>query len=151
MTVETEAVTYYRSDPALMALCPGEIYANNNLTDAGITDAESTPDVWAGSEFQTCIVVRQRARVPTGALQSIQSQHTSVSQAIEVWAYAKTADEVEAVLNRIYALTMGHKFSGAFRAVQAGSMEIGDAPNLLGVKVAHDDYRMVGIRRAIAV
>lgn len=152
MSREAEVVTYLSADPTLTALVPGGIYAESDLPIAGLTDAEYMTDVWAGGTFKTAIVVRQRAPVPTGDLQSVVSQRTSTSQAVEVWAYAATADAIEAALNRVYTLMMGKRLAAAFSATWVGGLSISDAPELPpGIKVARIDFRIVSIRRAVAV
>lgn len=152
MSREAEVVTYLRADPTLEDLAPGGIYPDSDLGEEGITDPTTTPDVYAGGEFQTTIVVRERAPVPTGDLQSIGSQRTSTSQAIEVWVYALTADAIEAVLNRVYSLMMGKRLSKAFSATWAGGMPTQRAPELSSVIFTrHEDYRVVSIRMPAAV
>lgn len=153
MSRETEGAAVLRADATLVALTPGKIYAYGQLTAAGITDATLTPAVWAGGTFKSAIVVRQRAPVPTGDLQSIRSQRTSTSQAIEVWAYALSAAAIEAIQNRVYALLMGKRLVAAFSATWiGGGPSIMQAPELpSGIFTNHEDYRIVSIRRALAV
>jgi hypothetical protein len=153
MSMESETVALLADDLELGVLLPGGVYSYMLLGDEGITDRKTTPDVWAGGEFQATVVVRQRAPVPTGDLQSIRSQRVSYSQAVEVWVYALTAEEIEAALNRIYALMMGKRLTAAFSAVWAGSgPSILQSPELPpGIKNNHEDYRLVSIRRAVAV
>jgi hypothetical protein len=151
MSRETEVADYLRADAALRALAPGGIYPDAMLPESGLTNAKLVTKVWAGGVFNTTIVVRERAPVPTGDLQSTASQHTSMSQAIEVWGYGKTADAVEAALNRVYALMMGKRFNRAFSATWVGGgLGIMQAPELpAGIKTHHEDYRIVTIRRPV--
>lgn len=145
-------MTFLRADATLGALAPGGSYADGDLGTEGITEAITTPGVWVGGAFNTTIVVRQRARVPTGDLQSIRSQRTSMSQAIEVWVYGLTDEAIEAVQNRVYALLMGKRLAAAFSATWAGSLPIMQAPELPpGTLVGMESYRMVSIRRAVTV
>lgn len=152
MSRETEVATFLRADGALLALTPGGIYADSLLTVSGITDAVQTPTVWTGGTFRTCIIIRARAAVPTGDLQSIRSKRTSMSQALEAWAYGLTPEAVQAVLDRVYALMMGKRLTAAFSATWVGGMPVTQAPELPpGTLVGREDYRYVAIRRAIAV
>lgn len=150
-TREAEVATYLRTDGTLAALVPGGIYAMGDLGVEGITDAVTTPDVWTGGVFQPTLVVRQRAQVPTGDLQSIRSQRTSVSQAVEVWAYSDDDDEITDILNRVYRLMMGKRLIAAFSATWiGGGPGILPAPELPpGIKTHHEDYRIVFIRRPV--
>lgn len=144
---EQEVVTHLRSDTTLDALVPGGIYADGDLGTEGITEATNTPDVWAGGQFRTTIVVRQRRLVPTGDLQDVVTQHTSMSQVVGVWVYGKTDAAIEAALNRVYGLLMGKRFSKAFSATWAGDVDIIQAPELpTGIKFGRGDYRIVSIR-----
>lgn len=150
---EVEVVTYLRTDNTLQSLAPGGIYADGDLAVAGLTEAVGMTDVWAGGVFNTTIVVRERAPVPTGDLQSVRSQRTSTSQAIEVWVYALTSAAIEAARNRVYALMMGKRLTAAFSATWIpGGPGIMDAPELPpGTLVEHADYRIIFIRRPITV
>lgn len=150
MSRESEAVTYLRADTALDALLPGGVYIYAELGVIGITDALTTPDVWTGGVFHPCAIVRQRSPVPTGALQSIITKRTSMSQVIEVWVYAKTSDEIETALARIYALMMGKRLPAAFSATWVGGLpSVTQAPELPPeIKVGRNDYRIVSIRIA---
>lgn len=152
---EIEVATFLRTNAALVALCPGGIYPHTWLTnvEGGLSNAELMTKVWAGGIFRTTLVIRARAAVPTGELQSTQSRRTSTSQAIEVWAYSTDAAAIEAVLNRVYALLMGKRLAAAFSATWIGG-EIGiqQAPELpSGVLVDKRDFRIVFIQRAITV
>lgn len=149
-TREVEVVEYLRADETLGELAPGGIYADSDLTEIGITDPATTPDVYLDGVFQTTIRVHQRAPVPTGDLQSIATQRTSMSQVIEVWGYGTPA-AIEAALNQVYALMMGKRFTAAFSATWAGSGPgIMQAPGLSpGIRTRHEDYRIVTIRRPV--
>lgn len=153
MTRETEVADYLRADAALRALAKGGIYPSAILPETGLTNAKTMTKVWAGGKFNTTMVVRQRASVPTGDLQDTLHQHTSVSQVIEVWVYAKEEDDLEAALNRVYTLLMGHRLVWAFSATLAGSgLGMGQAPELpAGIKTQREDYRIVFIRARVAV
>lgn len=147
MSKEQEVVTYLRTDTALGTLAPGGIYAHGDLDERGLTDAVAMPDVWAGGTFQTTIVVRERAPVPTGDLQSTASQRTSMSQVVEVWVYGLTTDAIEAALNRVYALMMGKRLTAAFSATWVGGLATMQVPELpSGHKASRNDYRIVSIR-----
>lgn len=149
-TREEEVVTFLRTDATLGTLAPGGIYPDADLGVEGISDPNTMTDVWTGGVFQTTIVVRERAPVPTGDLQGVMSQRTSMSQAIEVWVYALTAAAVEAALNRVYALMMGKRLAAAFSATWAGGGSISDAPELpAGIVTRNESYRVVSIRRAV--
>lgn len=152
MTRESEVVTYLRADTTLAALVPGGMYADADLSEIGLTDATAMPDVWTGGSFQTTVVARERAPVPTGGLQDVTLQHSSASQAIEVWGYGKSADAIEAALTRVYALLMGHKLSAGWRATWAGGAPLVQAPELPpGIFTRHEDYRVVFVRKPVAV
>lgn len=152
MTREGEVVTYLRTDDDLDDLAPGGVYADADLGEESITDPITTPDVWTGGVFQTTIVVRERAPVPTGDLQSTRTQRTSMSQAIEVWVYGLTAAAVQAALNRVYTLMMGKRLAAAFSATWVGGSSLIQAPELPpGILTRHEDYRIVTIRRAVTV
>lgn len=75
-----------------------------------------------------------------------------MSQVIEVWVFSETPDEIEAGLDRVYALMMGKRFSVAYSATWVGGLpSITQAPDLPdNVKVDRGDYRIVSIRRATA-
>ena len=152
MTRESEVVTYLRTDDALDDLAPGGVYPDADLSEIGLTDAVAMPDVWAGGVFQTTVVVRERAPVPTGDLQDVTLQHTSMSQAIEIWGYGLTAEAIEAALNRVYALLMGHKLTVGWRATWAGGAPLMQAPELpSGIFVRMESYRVVAVRKPVAV
>lgn len=150
-TRESEVVTYFRGDEPLDDLSPGGVYAHAELSEAALTDPLAMPDVWADGEFQTTTVVRERAPVPTGDVQSTRSQRTSYSQAIEVWVYGLTAEAIEATLNRVYTLMMGKRLTKAFSATWIGpGLPIGQAPELLAaIKMGRNDYRIVSIRTPV--
>lgn len=152
MSREAEVVTYLRADTDLGTLLPGGIYASSDLSVAGLTDRTMT-DVWAGGEFQPTAIVRQRAPVPTGALQSIGTKHTSMSQVVEVWVYATENQAIEDAFERVYALMMGKRLSAAFSATWVGSGPgVMQAPELpAGIKVDRQDFRVVSIRFVAAV
>lgn len=151
MSREAEVVTYLRADSGSETIAPGGIYAYSDLGEEGITDSATTPDVYAGGELQTTIVVRERSPVPTGDLQSIASQRTSMSQVIEVWAYSSDTTAIEAALNWVYGLMMGKRLARTFSATWAGGMPIQRAPELSGIFTRHEDYRVVSIRTPAAV
>lgn len=142
---------YLRADVSLSALAPGGIYSDADLPVEGLTDPDYAEDVWEGGVFNTTIVVRQRAPVPTGDLQDTTLQHTSMSQAVEVWGYSLDPAAIEAALNRVYVLMMGKKFGRTWGATQAGSGPgIVQAPELPpGIKTHHEDYRLLGIRMPV--
>ena len=148
---EVEVVTYLRQDEPLGELAPGGIYADSDLPTAGLTDQENG-DVWAGGVFQDTLVVRERAPVPTGDLQSIASQHTSMSQAIEVWGYSTDPAALQAMMDRVYTLMMGKRLAKAFSATWVGGMPRTQAPELpSGTFTRHEDYRVVSIRTPVEV
>lgn len=153
MNREAEIVAYLRDDPDLGILLPGGVYGYAELSVEGLTDPLTTPDVWTGGVFQACAIVRMRSPVPTGDLQSTQTQRTSMSQVGEVWVYALDEADIEAGQNRIYALMMGKRLAGAFSATWVGSGPgIMQAPELpAGVRVGREDYRVVSIRRPVTV
>jgi hypothetical protein len=151
-TRESQVVTHLRTDEPLGVLVPGGIYADADLGVEGITDAVTTPDVWTGGSFQPTIVVRERAAVPTGDLQSIASGRTSTSQAVEVWVYAQSADTIQSALDHVYRLLMGKRLARAFSATWAGGAPLMQAPELpAGIKTRHEDYRIVIIRTRVTV
>lgn len=151
MRREEEVATYLRADDTLRDLAVGGIYYDAMIPEPdGMTSAKSMPKVWQGGQFRTTIVVKQAAAVPTGDLQSIRSQRTSMSQRIEVWVYAKSADVIETVLDHVYRLMMGKRLSKAFSATQAGGAPLVPAPELpAGIKTRHEDYRIVFIRTPV--
>lgn len=152
MSRESEVADYLRGDATLRGLAPGGIYPRAILPEPeGLTSARLMPKVWAGGGWNATIVVGQGAAVPTGDLQNVTTQHTSMSQRIEVWAYAKDEATIEAILDRVYTLLMGAKIGNAFRATQAGGgVGIMQAPELPpGIKTHHEDYRLVFIRRPV--
>lgn len=152
MSREVEVADYLRSDSTLQALCAGGIYPDAMLPESGLTNAKLMTKVWAGGVFNTTVVVRQRAAVPTGDLQGIRSQRTSYSQAIEVWVYARDPTAIQTVLDHVYRLMMGHRLSAAFSATWAGSLPVMQAPELpSGTLVGRNDYRVVSIRVPAAV
>jgi hypothetical protein len=153
VTRETEVADFLRSDATLVALCPGGIYPDAWLPDPeGLTSTQLTK-VWANGVFNPTVVIRQRAPVPTGDLQSTRTQRTSTSQAIEAWAYATDAATVEAMLQHIYRLLMGKRLTAAFSTTWIGSgVGIVQAPELPpGTLVGMESYRYVAIRRAVTV
>lgn len=152
MSRESEVVAYLRADSELGTLLPGGVYGYSELGTAGLTDRTQTPDVWTGGVFQACAIVRQRAAVPTGQLQSVQSQRTSTSQVIEIWTYALTDEAIEAAQNQVYYLMMGKRLTAAFSATWAGGLpDVMPAPELPSkTLVGRNDYRIVFIRRASA-
>ena len=151
MSRESEVATYLAADSELQGLAPGGVYAASVLPISGLTDTDYMSDVWAGGVFNTTIVVRERAPVPTGDLQSAQTQRTSVSQAVEVWGYGTSSAAVEAALNRVYALMMGHRLPRAFSATWiGGGAGISQAPELpSGIVTGMESYRIVFIRRPV--
>lgn len=146
---EVEVVTYLRTDATLATLAPGGIYVYADLGVEGIADSKYAEDVWAGGIFNTSILVKQGAPVPTGDLQSVMSQLTSMSQVIEIWVYGLTADAIQAVFTRVYTLMMGHNVGDAFSATQGRSgTGIGQAPELpTGILTNYEGYRVFFIRR----
>ena len=150
MTREMEVRDYLRGDEPLDELAPGGIYADSELSVEGISEAAGMPDVWLNNVFQTTIVVRERAAVPTGDLQSTRTQRTSMSQVIEVWVYGLTSEAVQAALDRVYALLMGKRLAKAFSATWVGGSPLIPAPELpSGTFTRHEDYRIVTIRRPV--
>ena len=151
MSREKEVADYLRSDTALVALVPGGIYPDAALPNPeGLTHKKLTK-VWANGVFNTTIVVRQGAAVPTGDLQSTRTQRTSMSQRIAIYAYSDDTDAIEAALNQVYTLMMGKRLTAAFSATQAGGGPgIVQAPELPpGIKQHNEDYRIVFIRRPV--
>jgi hypothetical protein len=149
---ETEVADYLRSDLTLSSLTPGGIYPDAWLPDPGGLTSKLLTKVWAGGVFRTTLVIRARAPVPTGDLQSIRSKRTSTSQAIEVWAYSVDQAAIDSILSRVYALMMGHRLTAAFSATWVSALPVQQAPELpSGIKVGMEAYRVVFIRRAIAV
>lgn len=153
MSLESETAAYLRADAELATLLPGGIYESSALSDIGLTDPVTAPDVWADGTFQPSAVVRQRALTPTGDLQSLSSRRTSASQVVEVWVYARDGTAIEAALDRVYALLMGKRFPRAFSATWVGSgLGISQAPELTsGIRVGREDYRVSLIRVAAAI
>jgi hypothetical protein len=154
MTREVEVADYLRTDAALVVLVPGGIYPDEKLPadGSGLTNAKLMTKVWANGIFNTTIVVRERAPVPTGDLQSIASQRTSTSQAVEIRAYGLTMAAVIDARKRVYALMMGHRLSAAFSATWVSALPVMQAPELPpGIRVGMEAYRIVFIRRAITV
>lgn len=149
MSRESEVVAYLRADTDLAALVPGGVYADADLAVSGITDPTDTPDVWADG-FQTTVVVRQRAAVPTGEMNDLKTQETVISQVVEVWVYALEADAIEGVMDAIYGLIQGHRFTGAWRANWAATVGILPAPELPpGTKCGHIDFAIRSIRQPV--
>lgn len=146
MTREQEAATYLRSDGPLLALTPGGIYADRDLTVAGITDRTMTPTVWTGGVFNACIIVRQGAAVPQGRVVDEAEQVVDLAQRMEVYIYALTATAAEAISDRVYALTQGHHFSNAYAASYQPGLGLMDAPNLVEVQMMRDDYLVTSLR-----
>jgi hypothetical protein len=150
---EVEVADFLRTDATLVALVPGGIYPHAWLANVrgGLSNAEVMTKVWTGGVFRTTLVIRARAAVPTGDLQSIRTQRTSTSQALEVWSYGLTAAAIEAALNRVYTLLMGKRLTAAFSAVWiGGGIGVRQAPELPpGTLVDKADYRFVFIRRPV--
>lgn len=152
MTRETEVADYLRSDSTLRSLAPGGIYPDAILPKSGLSNAKLMTKVWAGGIFRTAIVVRERAPVPTGDLQGIASQRTSMSQAIEVWVYSHDQTATQSVTSRVYTLMMGKRLAAAFSATWIGGLPMTQAPELPpGNSVSREDYRIVSIRTPVEV
>jgi hypothetical protein len=153
MSRESQIAAILRADATLMALLPGRVWEHGKLGVEGLTDPVTTPAAYSGGKLQPAALVRQRAKVPTGDLQSIASQRTSTSQAVEVWVYSSASATIEAVLNRIYVLLMGKRLAAAFSATWiGGGPGVMPAPEMAsGIKTNHEDYRIVFIRRAVTV
>lgn len=153
MSRETEIVAYLRADTDLGILLPGGIYGFSSLSISGITSRTLMPDVWTGNVFRACAIVRMRSPVPTGQLQSTQTQRTSMSQVGGIWVYALDEADIEAGQNRVYALMMGKRLSAAFSATWVGGLpDVVQAPELpAGIKVGREDYRVVSIRFVAAI
>lgn len=148
---EIEVAAYLRSDDDLAALVPGGIYAASVLGVEGITDPVTTPDVWADG-FQTTIVVRQRSAVPGGLLVDFKTQESDSNQAIEVYAYALEVETVESVLDAVYGLMQGHKFTAAWAANWSLTVGVLDAVELPpGTKMARMDFTIKSIRKPVEV
>lgn len=148
MSRESEVVDYLRDDTDLGALLPGGVYGYVELGVIGITDALSTPDVWEGGVFNACAVVRMRAPVPTGQLTVFKTQTTDTNQVGEVRVYALDEADIEAGQDRIYALTMGHAFTAAWRSEWVFSVPAEQAPELpAGVRVSRADYRIRALKQ----
>lgn len=152
MTREEVVANYLRGNATLRALAPGGIYPDAIIPDPdGLSNAKLMPKVWAGGVFNTTVVVRQAAAVPTGDLQGVSSKRTSMSQVIEVWVYSEDTAAIEAVFAQVYTLMMGKKIGDSFRATQGRSgAGIRQAPDLPpGIKTNYEGYRIVFIRRPV--
>lgn len=150
MTRESEVKAYLQADPDLDALAPGGIYASADLAVSGITDALTTPEVWAGG-FQATVVVRQRAAVPTGLFVSFKDQASDSNQVVEIYVYALEVAAVEAVLNAVYGLMQGHAFALAWPANWTATVGVMGAPELPpGTRMARMDFSIRSIRRPVA-
>lgn len=149
MTLETQVVAYLRADDDLPALVPGGIYAYSDLGEEGITDAITTPDVWADGEFQPTIIVREGERVPTGQLVDFALKVNDDNQRVTLWFYATSAAEIDVALESAHWLMMGHAFSSAWPAAPAGGSETTQAPELpTGIKVKRESYMVRSLRLA---
>jgi hypothetical protein len=147
VTRETEFAAYLRADASLPALVPGGIYADRDLTVAGVTDAAQTPAVWAGGSFNACIVIREAAVVPQYRVMDEAEQLVDVAQRLEVYIYALTAVAVVAIAKRVFAITQGHHFDDAYAATFQPGLGLMDAPNLMDVHMQRDDYLLVSLRQ----
>lgn len=149
MSRESEVVDYLRADTDLGILLPGGVYGYVELGVIGITDPLTTPDVWAGSVFNACAIVRQRAPVPTGQLVDFRRQTTDINQVVEVYVYAATESEIEAAQDRIYALLMGHRLTRAWPAESVFAVGPEQAPELpAGIRQVRADYRIRSLKTA---
>lgn len=151
MSRETEIAAYLRQDADLLALAPGGVYAEGDLTTAGISDAALTPDVWVGSVFNTTLIVKQGKPVPSGLLTDYKTQAIHINQRVGFWAYATTLEALEGLLNMVYALVMGRQFSGAWQAQPvAGGSPFLQCPELPdGIYQMSEEYLVGAIRRPV--
>lgn len=148
MSREAEVVAYLRDDTDLGILLPGGVYSYVALGVDGLTNSEWTPDVWEGDVFQACAIVRMRSPVPTGQLTDFKTQTTDTNQVGEVRVYALDEADIEAGQGRIYALTMGHAFTAAWRSEWVFSVPAEQAPELpAGIKVERRDYRIRALKQ----
>lgn len=148
MTRESEVVTRLRADDDLADLVPGGIYGDDTLEPQGVTDAVTTPDVWAGGTFQASVIVRQRAKVPQYRVFDEAEQTVDVAQTVEVYIYALTAAEIEAASDRIFALLTDpdNPLDDAYPGTWQAGLPLMDVPNLPNVRMQRDDYLFTSLR-----
>jgi hypothetical protein len=147
-TREREVVTHLRGDATLVILAPGGIYADADLTEAGITDPTLTPDVWSNGALRNTIVVRQRADVPDYRVYDEAERVVSSTQVVEVHAFALNPDDTVSILKRVFALMQGYRYTNAYAATNIGETPPADALELSGAKTARAEYQIVSLRVA---
>ncbi len=107
MAIESDIATLLSADAALDAILTGGVYAAGTAGRLGIT-RETTPGAFSGGYLLPCALIRQRGRVPDGAVRDGAAQTTSTAQVVEIYLYQDTGfTSIDAAAARIYALLEG--------------------------------------------
>lgn len=108
MSRESDFATRMAADATLMAVLTGGVYQSGTVGRLGITRETAPAAFDAGGFLLPCALVRQRGRVPDGAVRDGAAQATSVAQVVEVWLYEDAGySAIDAAAGRIYALLEG--------------------------------------------
>ncbi len=148
MATEDTIAAKLNTDATLLAILTGGVYARGALGREGLTRETATAAFDANGYLEPCAVVAQRALVPDGNVQDQMSQQASASQVVEIYLYEDTGyDNIDAAMDRIYALLQGYQLSGAFPLEWTNTVDRQrDRGALDGASLARMDWAIYQVR-----
>ncbi len=150
MAIESDIATLLSADATLDAILLGGVYASGTVGPLGIT-RETTPGAFSGGWLLPAALVRQRGRVPDGAVRDGLAQDVSTAQVVEIYLYEDSGySSIDAAAARIYALLEGVAVgSGTFPAELVNMLDRErDTGALAGHSLARMDFVIYSLMEA---
>lgn len=152
MPHEDDIATILRADTPLAAILTGGIHTSGDVGPLGITRTSVRDAFDDDGYLLPCLLVKQRARVPTGDVVDYEAGVVSTAQVVEVWLYCDSADgyaPIDAASARIFALLQGKLLTGSFEVTLTNLIDRQRDPGALsGASMAKMDFAIYSLMSA---
>lgn len=147
MSREADFATRMTGDTALMAILTGGVYQSGVVGEDGITRGATPAAFDTNGWLEPCCLLKQRGRVPTSEVVDYLAQVVSTNQVVEVWLYEDSGyTNIDAAVNRLYALFQGYSFSDTFEVALANLIDRErDQGALKGRSLARMDFAVYSV------
>lgn len=147
MSREEDFASLMEADDTLMDILLGGVHQTGEVGLEGISRATTPAAFDANGFLLPSALVKQRGKVPTGAIVDYNEQISSARQIVEVWLYEDRGyTNIDAAAARLYALLQGHMFSDSYEVRLANVIDrTRDEGALAGASLARLDWQVDSI------
>lgn len=147
---ELEVAARFRADSTLMAILLGKVWSYSQLGTEGITSPVTTPAAYASGLLKPCCVVKENATLPSNHIRDQAAKVADTSTRLECWLYQYIeSGAITAARLRIYQLLEGERLNGTAPLTWIFELAITPEPTMAKVMMAHTDFQIVALRKAV--